>query len=471
MATWIQSLSWTLIYSLGQGILIYSALWLVLKLVPHTLSNVRYHVSLTALTVLFGWFGTTWWQQYHLLKAGAAVVEFYPVSASVFWHEVQHARAAGLSLYQSAVAYMHLLMPWLAVLYFIGLLLMLVRLSAGLFHLSLLGRSGVAPGEDLYADFTALKRRLQINGNVRISLSARAQVPMVIGFVKPVILMPAAAMAQLSTEQLESILLHELAHIKRHDYLVNILQTVVETILFFNPFAWLVSANIRREREHCCDDLVLDHTREPLSYATALAALAAPPGYVDSFTVAASGQSDHLFNRIKRIMEMKKNQFSYSRVAAAILIVSAITCSVAWLSPSFANPGKDKENGPSRSTTTTTTTTTTKTTTGTATGQPQDVGTQEVNKLVVRMTNDGLINDMDGYWVQKKDNKLILNGAALPDDVAAKYLEGITQSELNIRVFSFKERQQMHPDANILQLLAPTTFQSGCVQYKPKEGC
>ncbi len=466
MATWIQSLSWTLIYSLGQGTLIFLALWLVLRLVPGALANIRYHLSLSALTILFGWFGATWWQQYHLLQAGGGV-EFYPVSASMFWHEVQHARAAGMSMYQSAMVYLQAVMPWLAVFYVVGLLLMLVRLSAGLFHLSSLARSGVAPGEALNALFTSLKSRLQVNDTTQVFLSARAHVPMVIGFMKPVILMPAATMAQLSTEQLEAILLHELAHIRRHDYLVNILQTVVETILFFNPFAWLISANIRREREHCCDDLVLDHTREPLSYATALAALATQPGYVASFTVAASGQSDHLFNRIKRIMEMKKNQFSYSRVAAAILIVSAITCSVAWLSPSFAHPEKDKANESAR----TTTTTTTATTTTAKTMQGQDRGTQEVNILVQRMTNDGLINDMDGYAVQKKGDKLLLNNNALPDDVAAKYLEGITESELNIRVFSFRERQQMHPDANILQLLAPTTFQSGCVQYKPKEGC
>lgn len=113
--------------------------------------------------------------------------------------------------------------------------------------------------------------------------------------------------------------MHELAHIKRNDYLINILQTIVETILFFNPFVWLISAIIRREREHCCDDLVLLHTREPLNYATALAALASYPGNASGLLVAASGQSYPLFHRIKRILEMKKNPFSYSRMVAAIL--------------------------------------------------------------------------------------------------------------------------------------------------------
>ena len=91
--------------------------------------------------------------------------------------------------------------------------------------------------------------------------------------MKPVVLLPAAALSGLSPEQLQAILAHELAHVRRHDYLVNLLQSMVETLLFYHPAMWWVSAQVRAEREHCCDDLAVDVCGDRLVYVTALAEL------------------------------------------------------------------------------------------------------------------------------------------------------------------------------------------------------
>ena len=99
--------------------------------------------------------------------------------------------------------------------------------------------------------------------------------PTVIGWLKPVVLLPASALAALTPQQLEAILAHELAHIRRHDYLVNLLQTLVETLLFYHPAVWWLSRRIRIERENCCDDLAVSLCGDPVAYAAALADLEA----------------------------------------------------------------------------------------------------------------------------------------------------------------------------------------------------
>lgn len=151
--------------------------------------------------------------------------------------------------------------------------------------------------------------------------------------------MPVASVNNLSTEELEAILIHELAHIRRNDYLLNIIQTIVETILFFNPFAWLISAQIRKEREYCCDDEVLTYTHYPIPYAKALANLEIYR--TRSLAMAASGGP--LFNRIKRIVEMKKQPVNYGYLGLCLLLVAGITISAICFTPSFAQSKKDEK--------------------------------------------------------------------------------------------------------------------------------
>lgn len=136
--------------------------------------------------------------------------------------------------------------------------------------------------------------------------------------------------------------MHELAHIKRHDYLVNILQTVVETLLFFNPFVWLTSAIIRREREHCCDDMVVAGANDPLPYARALAILESNRVGTNKLALAATGNKNQLFHRIKRIMEMKKSNINNGQLTIIIVAILAITFSIAMFTftPSFAQKAK-----------------------------------------------------------------------------------------------------------------------------------
>ena len=462
MAIWIQSLSWTLLYSLAQGLVVYASLSLVFKLVPIASANAKYHLSLSALTVLFAWFVATWWRQFHSLSLLNEQVSIAHAQNTIIIQPSSGTAALGnYGIYNSVLSSFRIIAPWLSVCYVAGVVLMLARLSLGMSQLFSLGKKGLQqPGVALEGLLASLKTKLQLKGSVRLFVSVKAQVPMVIGFLKPIVLMPAATIAQLSTAQLETIILHELAHIKRHDYLVNILQTIVETIIFFNPFIWMISAVIRREREHCCDDLVLDHTGEPLSYATALAALATAPATVSAFTVAASGKPTYLLNRIKRIMEMKKNPFSYSRMAAAIIIIGAITCATAVLTPSFA---RYKKSVPGDVTTTK--------------AKPEVIDStsannKETNDFIGRLVTDHLVDQVNGFTVEKKGSVLIINGQPQSNEVSAKYLSAVKQDAVKVQVFSLQDRIKMHPDAGFLQLLLPMTLSAPCVDYTPKKpGC
>ena len=144
--------------------------------------------------------------------------------------------------------------PLLMLIYSLGLAFMLCRLLINIVQLRGLRKQGtIIPEMQLTDLVTLLQQQFGITRPVQLFLSTRINVPMMLGTLKPIILLPVATINHLTTEQVEAILLHELAHIKRHDYLLNIFQTVAETVLFFNPFVWLLSGIIRREREHCCD--------------------------------------------------------------------------------------------------------------------------------------------------------------------------------------------------------------------------
>ena len=196
------------------------------------------------------------------------------------------------------------LLPTLILIWIAGVSLLSLRLLTGWIWVQRLRARGNAPAADAWQQMaTRLSRRLHIRRAITLLESTLVDVPTVIGWLKPVVLLPASALAALSPQQLEAILAHELAHIRRHDYLVNLLQTLVETLLFYHPAVWWLSRRIRIERENCCDDLAVSLCGDPVAYASALADLeslrseTAPTHHI---AMAATGGS--LLQRIRRLL-------------------------------------------------------------------------------------------------------------------------------------------------------------------------
>jgi beta-lactamase regulating signal transducer with metallopeptidase domain len=191
--------------------------------------------------------------------------------------------------------------PWLAAGWGLGVMLLTGRLVVGWLRLY---HAHVWQGQSLEARLgerlRALQQRLRVARPVRVMQSALVQVPTLLGWFRPVILLPASALTGLSPMQLELILAHELAHLRRRDHWVNLGQVVLETLLFYHPAVWWVSRCVREEREHCCDEMAVAACGDRLAYARALMTLEELRGAPADLALAAGGGS--LLARIRRIL-------------------------------------------------------------------------------------------------------------------------------------------------------------------------
>jgi beta-lactamase regulating signal transducer with metallopeptidase domain len=218
-----------------------------------------------------------------------------------------------------------------------------IRIATGFVYISAMKKYAVSVGDEWSTRLQHLADQINLKRMVQLAESSRIHVPVVVGYLKPLILIPAGMIGGLSAEQLESILIHELMHIKRNDYVVNIIQTFAEALFFFNPFVWIVSSIIRREREHCCDDEVVKHANA-LAYAHALAQLEELNLANRSLVLSLAENKNQLLKRIKRIMEKSVQNYSVKeRMTPVVLLVIGLTCA-SWLT--IKSPVNDlpKEN-------------------------------------------------------------------------------------------------------------------------------
>ncbi|MFO0999813.1 MAG: M56 family metallopeptidase [Planctomycetaceae bacterium] len=211
-----------------------------------------------------------------------------------------------------------LVSSWLA-----GVCLFSLRPFIGWYSARRLQRVGLSEVSDsLHEMLSRLSRRLRLKNSVRLFQSSLAQMPCVIGAFRPVILLPASAISGLSTDQLEALLAHELAHIRRHDFAMNVMQTLVETLLFYHPAIWWLSSRIRQEREHCCDDLAISICGDVAGYARMLVSVESLRGQVPHASVAANGGS--LVERIRRLLPVTPEQ-TRSPWITTLMVLAMVT--------------------------------------------------------------------------------------------------------------------------------------------------
>jgi beta-lactamase regulating signal transducer with metallopeptidase domain/membrane-associated protease RseP (regulator of RpoE activity) len=215
-------------------------------------------------------------------------------------------------------------LPAVALVWFAGVLALTARLAGGWILVERIRRTGHPVGRQVAEILAGVSRRLGERRAVRALESTLVEVPTAIGWLRPVILLPASALAGLSAAELEAILAHEIAHVRRRDYLVNLLQTVAETVLFYHPAVWWLSGRIRAEREHCADDLAVAACGDRVLYARALAGLDAMKPAA-GLGIGATGGS--LVGRVRRILGEPENQ---RRATFSWLVVPALTGAVAF---------------------------------------------------------------------------------------------------------------------------------------------
>jgi len=219
--------------------------------------------------------------------------------------------------------------------YMIGLAGHIFLLLTGLHKINNLKRNaGLKLLQEWQNKLKFLSYKFGLSTEISLFFSDKLIVPFTIGFLKPIIYFPIGMLNQLTIEQVEAILLHELAHIKRNDYLINIIQRLVETVLFFNPVVWLFAQDLKNEREYCCDDLVLSYTSNPETYAKALLLIEENRTDYDQLAMAADGAGNHsLFNRIKRFHVLKTVNSNPKHKLLGITALVAVSLSLACAVP------------------------------------------------------------------------------------------------------------------------------------------
>ncbi len=353
-ATVVERLGWVLLHSLWQFTLVALLAFLVIRSLQRCSANVRYWSLLLLLSAMLISPVAT----FFALPAGVSVANVTDVSSSIsvtphafrsnvqdlspplVMSKIENSPAASviaeralsgqisalpppLSAWWSALSrHLH---PWLNIIvgaWCVGVIAFACRPVLGWYTVRRLRTAGVTPVSGSIQDLlTRTSRSLRLRQTVRVLQSALVKVPLVVGYFKPLILLPATIVCGLPASQLEAILAHELAHVRRHDYLVNVLQTLIETVFFYHPAVWWISHEIRTERENCCDDIAVALVGNRVEYGRALLALEELRGRQIALAIGAHGGS--LLARVQRLFVIEPIQRRPS-VADGLVVTSLL---------------------------------------------------------------------------------------------------------------------------------------------------
>ena len=327
----LNALGWALLHFIWQGAVVALVLAGLLFVLKGYTARIRYGLALSAMLFMPIIFAiTTWkiWSASQEVRAYSQPVSPAIPSASSLVTPLQVERnensTAGTEIVSQPATHLNTsaitesphfsvrskqwvinqiesLLPWIVSLWLVGLLALSSRLTIGLRHVQRLKSKDVVPvTAQLQAHLVDLCERMRISRSVHLLESALIQVPTTIGSLRPVVLLPASALTGLTPSQLEMIMAHELAHIRRHDYLFNLIQTVIEILFFYHPTVWWIGNRVRVERENCCDDLAVAVCGDPLTYAHALTKMEQLRGVSPQLAMAANNGS--LLHRICRLV-------------------------------------------------------------------------------------------------------------------------------------------------------------------------
>jgi len=339
--TLVWKLGWVLIHSLWLAAAVTAALGVALTLLRKASSNVRYLVACGALILMVVLPTATFWMvdapatrvvslTDPAMDAPTALPSIGTTEIPLHMREtppasVMTTETPKVSWSARAITKLEASLPYFVLAWIVGVFGLSLWHLGGWAQLQRLKRQLVEPvADELRGKVNRLSEQLRIRQAVDVVQSALVQVPTVIGWLKPLILLPASAITGLSATQLEALLAHELAHIRRHDYLVNMLQTAIEILGFYHPAVWWTSRCIRIERENCCDDVAAGLAGDSALYADALATMEGLRGH-PGLAMAASG--GNLFARIRRLAGKEQGRAAQSGwvpAVAGVLLFAAV---------------------------------------------------------------------------------------------------------------------------------------------------
>ena len=356
------ALSEALLHSLWQGLLISVLLGLVLKLLSGASAHKRYLAATSALLLHCMLFGASfYYAAQQAAPTATPTLEIDQISNFGLSNEQYATETNYFNLVSSSINSVlvfsrenHLV---ISAIWLLGIMLLSFRFAGGLLLVEKLKKSDHRVPNSWKRRMNRLATSMGVHQKVRLVFSSKVTVPSITGWLKPVIIIPLSVINNLPPDEVESILAHELAHIKRHDYLVSILQAMVEIMMFFNPFVWWISNLINEERELCCDDMAIKAVGNHQAYIYALANLTMHATTnkvpVGQGVLAATGKKNSVIFRINRIMKkVNKKQhrphFSIKNLTGGLIAYMFV---LALVSFTFIGSGnaQEKQNSISKS--------------------------------------------------------------------------------------------------------------------------
>jgi bla regulator protein BlaR1 len=323
--SWAQSLAMALLHSLWQSLFIFIIVLILFRLVYRADSVKRYFIATTGLALMLVSAVAT----FVYLESGPRISQTVG-SFDFSRHRFEIPAYTDTTFVDTLTSTIQSNLSIIAACWFMGTILFMFRLVASWWYISVLRNHSIIIDNVWSTRVQTLAKQLNIKRFIVLAESIRISTPAVIGSLRPMILLPVGFLSGLPSEQIESILMHELMHIRRHDYLINMLQSLVESLLFFNPFVWIVSGLMRTEREHCCDDAVISQA-DATAYAFALAHLEEVRLSKVGLAIALAESKHQLLNRIKRIMEKSaKNYSGREKMIPVLLLVIGLACA-SWV--------------------------------------------------------------------------------------------------------------------------------------------
>ncbi|MFK7769505.1 MAG: M56 family metallopeptidase [Mariniblastus sp.] len=337
----LETVGWFLLHSVWQILLITVLVRMLLFFVADQNATVRYRIAMSGLflslaipVLTWGKFGPPVQFDVEGVDAFAFVMEqpriksdIAPVIESGFEAMVPvsaNGNTRSLSFAQRVTAIVKPWFPVLSIIWLAGVLVCSLRPVIGMGTIWRLKRTGVSVDPRLDKQFQLLIARFQLGRTVRLVESAFVKVPMVVGVMRPVVMLPASVLTNLSAEELDSILAHELAHLKRFDDVFNLVQVAIESLLFFHPCVWWLSRLARQERENCCDDMSVAVCGDASSLATALLHIEESR----QFQPALMANGGSLVKRIRRLQF--SNQKETSMQCTSVRRLSPLVCLIAF---------------------------------------------------------------------------------------------------------------------------------------------
>ena len=337
----IKALCDTLIHSLWQGLILAGATGLIIVFTRKSAAKKRYNLLITALALFAtGTICTFVIAINHapisppppIAYNQGTVLNVQPVlklNNTTVTHQT--------SITENAISYFNKNAATIVLIWFMIVCARCLQLATGLQGIYYLRRKNIFKVDSAWENrVQELAQNLGIRRIVSIVESGVAQVPMVVGHLKPLILIPVGLLTAVPSEEIEAILVHELAHIRRSDYLVNLLQSLMEIVFFFNPAVLWISALIKTERENCCDDIAVAQSSSKVNYIKALVSCQEYNASSPAYAMALKGNKNHLKDRVTRIIS--NSNHSLNRVEKSLLAICLVTAGL--FTAAFTNAEK-----------------------------------------------------------------------------------------------------------------------------------